>query len=322
MNEEENSFERTENSGQDARELHSFGGMKDESPEETEKTENEELEDAIEELESSEVEDSMPEEKIEEPKEEFKEDIPAKEPEEKPEFKLDEPVEEPKEEDPIMTIDSVKEPKEKKSGGAGWKVATFLFAVLAILGAGAACYLFFSDGTTKFLGREVSSKALAPKPSDPSKPSDTPVADTTVNTRYIYLDGHNLALKVPENIESLSYEYHRFNMADGLYNGNFSTLRINASTKNTRGAQAAPSFLGQNESGLMALGTIDIAVSEYPDQGSAPELVMKTNAGEYIYYYHPQQQYTQEGDDAKWESESIDAIEAWLTNKDNYVVLK
>ena len=29
MNEEENSFGRTENPGQDARELHSFGGMKD-----------------------------------------------------------------------------------------------------------------------------------------------------------------------------------------------------------------------------------------------------------------------------------------------------
>ncbi len=300
MNEEEN--------GRDARELHSFGGMKDESPEET-KTENEELADAIEELESSEVEDSIPaaEPAVEEPKE----DIVFK----------SEPEAPVKKEEPIMTIDSVKEPKEKKSGGAGWKLATFLFAVLAILGAGAACYLFFSDGTTKFLGREVSSKALAPKPSDPSKPSDAPVADTSTNTRYIYLDGHNLALKVPENIESLSYEYHRFNISE-LFNGNYSALYVNASTKNTRGAQSAPAFLGQNESGLMALGTIDIAVSEYPDQGSAPELVMKTDAGEYIYYYHPQQQYTQEGDDAKWESESIDAIEAWLTNKDNYVVLK
>ena len=302
MNEEENSFDRSEGNGQDARELHSFGGMKDESPEET-KTENEELANAIEELESDDIEESIPEVK------------------EEPVFKS-EPVQSAKKEEPVMTIDSIKEPKEKKCGGAGWKLATFLFAVLAILGAGAACYLFFSDGTTKFLGREVSSKALAPKPSDPSKPSDAPVADMSTNTRYIYLDGHNLALKVPENIESLSYEYHRFNMADGLFNGNFSTLRINASTKNTRGAQAAPAFLGQNESGLMALGTIDIAVSEFPDIASAPELVMKTDAGEYIYYYHPQAFYSENDEEIKWEKESVEAIEAWLTNKDNYIEIK
>lgn len=199
MNDEENSFDRSNGESHDASELHSFGGMKDESPEETDKTENEELEDAIEELESSEVEDSMPEEKIEEPKEELKEDIPAEEPEEKPEFKLDEPIEELKKEEPTMTIDSVKEPKAKKEckGGAGWKVATILFALLAIAGCGGLCYLFFVDGTTNILGRTITSSQT--KPITPNKPAEKPEEPAKPSADDIDLDSlESLVVSSPE----------------------------------------------------------------------------------------------------------------------------
>ncbi len=162
MNDEENSFDRSNEESHDASELHSFGGMKDESPAETEKTENEELADAIEELESNEVENSIPEETPSEP---------SKEPME-PIFKAA-PKEKVKEE-PIITVDSVKEPKAKKecAGGTGWKIATIILALLAIAGCGGLCYLFFVDGTTNILGRTITSSQT--KPVTPSKPAEKP----------------------------------------------------------------------------------------------------------------------------------------------------
>lgn len=306
MNEEENSFDRSEGNGQDARELHSFGGMKDESPEET-KTENEELADAIEELESNEVEASVPKVK------------------EEPVFKS-EPV---KKEEPVMTIDSVKEPKEKKCGGAGWKVATFIFAVFAILGAGAACYLFFSDGTTKFLGREISSKPEGSKKDNSSNLNSAPVAEDEVSGKYIYLNGTDWALKIPDNLEQISYRYD-FAQATSQYNGSeySHTLKVNAITKNTKGYQAAPMFLYTGEMDeFQALGVIDIASGELkPEiQASAPEFKFKLDDKWSVYYSQWQSLFSNYGGadwEKEWELETHKAIDAWLTNKDNYVKVK
>ena len=121
-----------------------------------------EIADAIEELESNEVENSIPEETPSEP---------SKEPME-PIFKAA-PKEKVKEE-PIITVDSVKEPKAKKecAGGTGWKIATIILALFAIAGCGGLCYLFFVDGTTNILGRTITSSQT--KPVTPSKPAEKP----------------------------------------------------------------------------------------------------------------------------------------------------
>ena len=285
MNEEEN--------GREASELHSFGGMKDESPNET-KTENEELADAIEELESNEVDESIP-------------DAPK------------DINEEPK---PTMTIDSIDEPKAKK-GGAGWKVATILFAVLAVFGCGAACYLFFADGTTKFLGREVSSKvAGTASPTAPVTPS-TP-AETPTDGRYIYLDGYDYAIKIPDGFYGFSYIYQQSRTNSGWI-GDFSSLAINTATKKS-GASSTPSFLGESADGnFQSMGYIEITQSEPQFQQSAPDLAFKLDSKHYVYYYHWQSLITNEGgseEEQQWELETREAVTKWLTNKDNYIKLK
>jgi len=303
MNEEENGFERTENAGQDASELHSFGGMKEDAPEETAKTENEELADAIEELESDEVENSIPSEKDETITEEV----------------VEEKAEESK---PVMTIDAVEEPKAKK-GGTGWKIATFLFAVIAVLGCGAACYLFFVNGTTKFLGREVSSKvagtASPTAPVTPSTPAETPTAG-----RYIYLDGYDYAIKIPDGFYGFSYIYQQSRTNSGWI-GDFSSLAINTATKKS-GASSTPSFLGESADGnFQSMGYIEITQSEPQFQQSAPDLAFKLDSKHYVYYYHWQSLITNEGgseEEQQWELETREAVMKWLTNKDNYIKLK
>ena len=315
MNKEENSFDRSNDEGHDASELHSFGGMMDESPENTDKTENEELADAIEELESSDVEDSIPEEKAES---EDKPEEPAEE--EAPEIK-EEPA---KKMEPVMTIDSVEEPAkaDKKKGGAGWKVATILFALLAIAGCTAAGYFFFFDGTTNFLGRTIVSSQTKPilpnQPSEPAQPAEAQAG------RYIYLDGHNLALKIPDTMENVSYEYRQFNeVQEGAYEGNFSTLYINASAKSLTNLNTKPLDVQLNiEKNFSILGAITISEHECKAIASAPELVMKTEDEKYIYYSHPQSYDYDDSVDQTLITKSVEAIAAWLTNKDNYVKVK
>ncbi|MBP5634426.1 hypothetical protein J6X09_01895 [Candidatus Saccharibacteria bacterium] len=216
MSDEENRFVRSQG-GHSANELHNHGGHDDARED---KTEREDLEEEIEALDAAEsrvevkvgkkidvfdddVElpvdpaDIEPEVDPEDPIEEKKIAEAKKEEEAKAEEAIEEAIEEDAEAEaepeaePIndwkkkeenqayMQIDEVKEPKAKT--GAGWKVATILFALLAIAGCGAAAYLFLFDGTTKFLGREVTSKvegAKAPTaPSAPETPDTTPIAE-------------------------------------------------------------------------------------------------------------------------------------------------
>ncbi|MBR5419247.1 hypothetical protein IK110_03295 [Candidatus Saccharibacteria bacterium] len=208
MSDEEIRFKRSQG-GHDANDLHNHGGQDARE----DRTAREDLEDAIEELDEPEqvevktskkidvfdddVElpidpaDVEPEVDPEDPYEEKKIAEAKKIEEAKAEEAIEEAIEEDaeaeatndwkdKEENKAyMQIDSVEEPKAKT--GAGWKVATILFALLAIAGCGAAAYLFLFDGTTKFLGREITSKvegAKAPSaPAAPETPNSTPIAE-------------------------------------------------------------------------------------------------------------------------------------------------
>ena len=195
----EEKFKRCESGGSD-RDLHKHGGLDARE----DKTERENLEEAIEALNDSEetenlvdIEKDMKGEDIEEIAEQKVEEVEA-EPEEEPsddvkaaieELENDvakEPITMPsKKEEPVnswktkaenrayMTIDTIETPKEKKKCGAGWKFATVFFLLLAVAGCGAAAYLFFTNGKTELMGRTVESYETGKKKSSKSANSST-----------------------------------------------------------------------------------------------------------------------------------------------------
>ena len=242
MNEEEN--------GRDANELHSFGGMKDESPNET-KTENEELADAIEELESNEVDESIP-------------DAPK------------EINEEPK---PTMTIDSVENPKAKK-GGAGWKVATILFALLAIVSCGGLCYLFFVDGTTNILGRTITSAQTKPATSNKTAEEPKKSEPKTIS----YEDG---IFSIPQwgielNLGGAKYLSYK-------YDEDAETISFWLVDPTTAASLTEKPVIDDNTKNTTPIGTLKLMEElDSGNYGSAPELVYTIPSGGYIYYYGPQ----------------------------------
>ncbi len=218
-------------------------------------------------------------------------------------------------------------PKAKKSGGAGWKVATFVFLALAILGCGFAAFLVFSDGKTQFMNRTISSYATEKAPVNCSAPgapaSGSDVSQTYKGQRVIVLDGYNLALKIPDTLENLSFEYHRFNepFENSTFEYVWSTLSINASTVK-EGAQSAPSFIGQDSTGrIISLGSITIGKirDEYLDDNNLGDPVMTADeSGRKIYVGMPQAAVST---DIEWENETVTAIHEWLSNPDNYIKL-
>ena len=369
MSDENNRFVRSQG-GHSANELHNHGGHDDARED---KTEREDLEEEIEALDADEsrvevkkgkkidvfdddVElpvdpaDIEPEVDPEDPIEEKKIAEAKKEEEAKAEEAIEEAIEEDTEAEaepeaePIndwkkkeenqayMQIDEVKEPKAKT--GAGWKVATILFALLAIAGCGAAAYLFLFDGTTKFLGREVTSKvegAKAPTaPSTPDAPNNTPIANNNLGTRYIYLDGYDYALKVPDTLTYLSFNYDQFNTGDAsssTFDGNYSTLTVSAAVTGVD-HQSAPEFIEDGvEDGFVILGSITIGRVNpaFKDNNLLGEPVLTgigSDGGRNVYYSHPQQLHSKSKWSADWETKTITEIEKWLSNKDNYIKLK
>lgn len=215
----------------------------------------------------------------------------------------------------------------KVKRGTGWKVATFIFAVIAILGVGAAAYLFFSDGTTNFLGRKVTSSASnksATKKQVVEGDDNTDDSDdtTTVATagKYIYLDGYDYAIKIPDTLIGVNYLYDRF-VVDDSFNANYSILQVNA-MDNTDSHQSVAGFSSAERTGFSTLGTIFITHSEPLQKGSAPELAFKLEDDLYVYYSHPQAAYSKDKAAIEWEMKSVENIKKMLTSKDNWVKIK
>ncbi|MCR5832883.1 MAG: hypothetical protein K6G36_03070 [Candidatus Saccharibacteria bacterium] len=81
-------------------------------------------------------------------------------------------------EDKIQAVSApVTASETKVKRGTGWKIATIVLAIFAIIGCGGLCYLFFVDGSTSLLGRTVTSgKTVKEEPKDEPK-KDEPKKD-------------------------------------------------------------------------------------------------------------------------------------------------
>lgn len=209
-------FKRSD-TGFESSELHKHGGP---SATEEDRTEREDLEDAIEALNDSEETENLEEiekdiisegediEPIEDEKPiEVKKPIDIKKPiddfERKP---IAKPVNDWKakpENKPFMTIDKIEDPKPaKKKCGKGWKVATFIFLLLAAAGCSATAYLFFVDGKIDLIGRTVESYKTGskkdPKPAQPATKKD--------ETDTIFVNEYGLKVKMPKGGKTI-YQY-------------------------------------------------------------------------------------------------------------------
>ena len=150
------------------------------------------------------------------------------------------------------------------------------------------------------------------------------ISDSVTTTeKYIYLDGYNLGLKIPNDtkLDIIQYEYRRFNSGP-----NYSALAINGATKNTIGAQALPGFVsvGGVDTDINPLAFVVIC-SNSADYGEWSDCngddYVYSNDSIKIYYVGPQQVSSADNETAKWEVETVNAIKEWVTNKDNYIAL-
>ena len=325
MSEEEMHFKRS-HVGHDANDLHKHGGLDDAHEE---KTAREDLEDAIEALEDEDegvveqkdngkaIEEALAEE---EPVEADSKEAPVEEKDWKDKA----------ENKSYMTVDEVIEPKAKKQkGGAGWKVATFLFLLIAIAGCGAAAYLFFNNGKTEFLGRRITSESTEKKeqaPANGNQEKTNDVVDIKAD-KVIYLDGYDTAIKIPDTLTNVSFEYHQNNEGgcpECTWSSNYSTLEINAAYDID--AQSVAPFVGQKDYGMLFMGSITISSGAPQYVGSAPEVVHTIETDDpdikyYVYYAHPQQGMCVEdmAGCREWESQSVAEIEKMLTTEENYI---
>ena len=234
----EEKFKRSE-TGHSANDLHKHGGLDAREN----KTERENLEEAIEALNDSEetenlvdIEKDMKGEDIEEiadikteeaePEVEPSDDVKAAI-EELENDVVKEPIATPaKKEEPenswktkaenqaYMTIDTIETPKDKKKGGAGWKIAAVLFLLLAVAGCGTAAYLFFTDGKTNIMGRTIESYETGKKKEGKASSANTPVEEEKFDAEKNLIDVATLNKVTSDpnlRVEKLEYS------ADGKY---------------------------------------------------------------------------------------------------------
>lgn len=151
------------------------------------------------------------------------------------------------------------------------------------------------------------------------------ITDSATTTKYIYLDGHNLGIKVPEQqkLQSLSYEYLRSVTNDA--GPAYSILSVNGVSENIYEAQSAPIFLNSGHQ-VNPLGAIEICLKSFDYTGDEVNYCkgepVFSNDEINIYYASPQAPTTMGGTEQKWEIATIKTISEWLSDKDNYITLE
>jgi hypothetical protein len=194
MSEDENKFQRSE-VGHDAGDLHGSGH----STHEENKSEREDLEEAIRDLEDDDIDGE--EEKVE---------VKVT-----PTPPLAKPIAEEQE---FMTIDSVKEPKNKdddkchkckKSRATGWKIATALLFILCVGACGALVYLFTQEGSFIVLGRRISSidEKKYEQQQEKEKRQQEEIPPAIQDESYVKIEEAGFEVKLDESNYNISYIY-------------------------------------------------------------------------------------------------------------------
>lgn len=154
-----------------------------------------------------------------------------------------------------------------------------------------------------------------------------------LNGDYIYLGKHlkgvsddgnaeyvKIAIKLPEED---TLEYLSFNYQDREIGGQvpMSTLKVNAVTPNTYGAQALPGFVGSDtaELGLIQIYSADDFAKITVTTGVGD--VVKQTDDYVIAYQHPMAAPFTDDSEKEWATETINTIKAWLSDESNYIEL-
>ncbi|MDO4730168.1 MAG: hypothetical protein Q4A96_03155, partial [Candidatus Saccharibacteria bacterium] len=118
----------------------------------------------------------------------------------------------PEETKPVSSFQSTEGlPVAKKSKGTGWKVATFIFLILTLCGAGFSAYLILVKDNPITSSNNTAENGTKCKTPEETKPEEgttpTPCEGTVVDNGTISFKKSGLKLRLSDNYEFINYSY-------------------------------------------------------------------------------------------------------------------
>ncbi|GEM_PF-5288230 len=250
----------------------------------------------------------------------------------------------PEEAKPVSSFQSTEGlPVAKKSKGTGWKVATFIFLILTLCGAGFSAYLILVKDnpiTSSNNTAENGTKCKAPEETKPEEgTTPTPCEGAVVDSGTISFKKSGLKLRLSDNYEFINYSYS----SSSPYDQNWiERVAIGGLSKNTNGAQNIPDFSrgayefnGGTEDDFRkewsALAIITVLPRSYWDTNVQPMVdeaqangVAVANIAVYkddnyvVQYTHPQNVVSKTDWEQEWEMTTIETLENDIKNTNNW----
>ncbi len=250
----------------------------------------------------------------------------------------------PEETKPVSNFQSTEGlPVAKKSKGTGWKVATFIFLILTLCGAGFSAYLILVKDNPITSSNNTTENGTKCKTPEETKPEEgttpTPCEGTFVDSGTISFKKTGLKLKLSDNYEFINYSYS----SSAPYDQNWiERVAIGGLSKNTNGAQNIPDFSrgayefnGGTEDdfrkGWSALAIITVFSRSYWDSNIQPMIdeaqangVAAANVEVYkdddyvVQYTHPQSIMSMTDWEQEWEMTTTQTLENDIKNTNNW----
>lgn len=250
----------------------------------------------------------------------------------------------PEETKPLSSFQSTEGlPVAKKSKGTGWKVATFIFLILTLCGAGFSAYLILVKDNPITSSNDTAENGTKCKAPEETKPEEgatpTPCEGTFADSGTISFKKTGLKLRLSDNYEFINYSYS----SSAPYDENWTErLVIGGLSKNTYGYQNIPDFSrgayesnGRTEDdfrkGWSALATITVFPRSYWDTNIQPIIdeaqangVAAANVVVYkdddyvVQYTHPQSIMSMTDWEQEWEMATTQTLENDIKNTNNW----